>query len=242
MVPISDGKKKNKPRGRQETPTNVHDFFVQIIDQRKLIEHNKDLKQQIMAEELSRITEVIKELLAELQEGDEIKVSDALTIIVEESYLDYITSDRLEEYFKNMLIELPDFEYIRLKKTFRRKASPLSELQGNIDIIFKKTVSSSLQTIEQNLGEIQAGQQEILTQTQEIQNFLEGQFDVVIENQVKIEEFLFQKLGSDFEKIKNIWTLYKNKEINGKDFVQEALKILGTKFSRIFVDIMFFLK
>ena len=239
---VFNGKKRRKPRGSQGIPTNIQEFFMQIIDQRKLIEHNKELTHQVKTEEMSQITEVIKELLAELQEGDEIIITDALAIIIEDNYLEYLTSVELEEYFKNMLVELPDFDYIRLKKSFRRKSSPLIELQNNIDIIFKKTVSSSLQTIEDSLGEIQAGQQELLTQTKQIQEFLETQFDVVIENQVKIEEFLFQKLGSDFEKIKHLWTLYKNKQIKGKEFVQEASKILGTKFSKIFFDIMYFLK
>jgi len=239
---VFERKGKGKFKKGQKSPKNVQEFFVQIIDQKKLIENNKDLKQQKKTEELSQITEVIKELLAELREGDEIKVNDALTIIVEDFHLEYITSDKLEEYFRNMLIELPDFEHIRLKKAFRRKSSPTIELRSNIDTIFKQTVSSSLQTIEENIEEIQAGQQEILAQTKQIQDFLEDQFEVVIENQGKIEEYLFQKLGSDFAKIKHLWNLYKDKQIKGKEFVQEASKILGNKFSKIFFDIMFFLK
>ena len=245
VISQSKPKKRHQPKlssYHDDPPGYVKEFFSQVIDQEKLIAHSAELTMTVKDAELFAITNIIKDLFTELREGDEINVTDALTIIEENRKLKYLSSDELADYFKNMLLELPDFEYIRLKKAFRRKSSPIIELQSNIDAIFKQTVSSSLKTIEEDLSEIKDNQQELLTQTRQIQDFLELQFDVVIENQVKIEEYLFKKLGADFEKIRYLWNLYKDKQIRGKNFVKEASKILGTKFSRVFFDIMFFLK
>ena len=113
---------------------------------------------------------------------------------------------------------------------------------ANIDSIYIQSIPSSLKNIEKSLLEIQQSQSELLEQTQQLQELLESQFDLVIENQVKIEEYLFEKLGSEFEKIKHLWVMYKEKQLTGKEFVRKATKILGMKFSRIFVGILFFLK
>lgn len=147
-----------------------------------------------------------------------------------------------EVYFspnKKILIELPDFEYVRLKKSFRRKASPPDELLTNIDTLLIRSIPTSLKSIEKRLLEIHQNQSELLDQTKKIQIFLGTQFELVIENQTQIEEYLFQKLGSEFEKIKHLWSRYKEKQISGKEFMQEATKILGPKFGRIFAGILF---
>ncbi|MFX1284332.1 MAG: hypothetical protein ACFFB5_11785 [Promethearchaeota archaeon] len=232
---------RNKMRS-QATSGSLQEYFLRVIDQKKLIAQSPELTQTMKAEELLGVTEVIKELLTELREGDEIAVDDALVIIEENRPLEYLSMNELGEYFKQLLIELPDFEYIRLKKSFRRKSSQKTDLLTNIDSIFIQSIPSSLKNIEESLLEIQLSQSDLLAQTQQLQELLESQFDLVIENQAKIEEYLFEKLGSEYEKIKHLWVMYKEKQLTGKEFVRKATKILGKKFSRIFVGILFFLK
>ena len=241
ILHISLGRSSYGPRLRV-TPSTLQEYFSRVIDQKKLITQSLELTQMVKAEELLSITEVIKELLTELREGDEIAEDDALAIIEENRPLEYLSQNELAEYFKQLLTELPDFEYVRLKKSFRRKSSQKTELLTNIDSLFIQSIPSSLKNIEESLLEIQQGQSELLDQTQQLQELLESQFDLVIENQEQIEKYLFEKLGSEFEKIKHLWVMYKEKQLTGKEFVRKATKILGGKFSRIFVGILFFLK
>lgn len=213
-------------------------FFRKVIDQKRLIKASPELTVKVRSEELTEITKLIKELFAELREGDEVEVEEALSIIAENIQLEMHTDSELADYFKKILIELPDFEYVRLKKVFRRKASSVPELLTNIDTIFRNTVPTSLQQIELGIFEIQEGQLELLEQTKLLQEFLETQFDLILDNQVKIEEFLLQKLGSDFEKIKHIWKLYKEKKISAKEFVKESSKLLGMKSIKVITEIL----
>lgn len=233
---------KGSYRSRHPSPITLPEYFSQVIDQKRLIAQSPELTQTVKAEELLSVTDVIKELLTELREGDEIAVDDALAIIEEDRPLEYLSQNELAEYFKQLLIELPDFEYVRLKKSFRRKSSQKTDLLTNIDLIFIKSIPASLKNIEESLIDIRQGQSDLLDQTQQLQELLESQFDLVIENQTKIEEYLFEKLGSEFEKIRHLWDMYKERQLTGKEFVRKATKILGKKFSRIFVGILFFLK
>ncbi|MHA2246803.1 MAG: hypothetical protein ACXADY_17800 [Candidatus Hodarchaeales archaeon] len=235
----SKARNARKPLNPSQT---LQEFFSYVIDLKKLIPKSPELTHMVKAEELLSITEVIKELLTELRADDEIVEDDALAIIEENRPLEYLSQNELGEYLRQLLIDLPDFEYVRLKKSFRRKSSQKTELLTNIDSIFIQSIPSSLHNIEESLLEIQQSQSELLEQTQQLQELLESQFDLVIENQVKIEEYLFEKLGSEFEKIKHLWVMYKEKQLTGKEFVRKATKILGVKFSRIFVGILFFLK
>lgn len=237
-----EGRSKRKKRGRFQQPSNLKLFLMLLINQTKLIAQSPELTQMVKAEELLEITTVIKELLAELREGDEIAENDALAIIEENRPLEYLSQNELAEYFKQLLIDLPDFEYVRLKKSFRRSTSQKAEMFTNIDSLYLHSIPSSLKNIEESLLEIHQNQTVLLEQTQQLQTVLESQFDLVIENQAKIEEYLFEKLGSDFEKIKHLWVMYKEKQLTGREFVQKATKILGTKFSRIIMGMLFLLK
>lgn len=236
-------KKQGKKVGEMENPSEYFDeFFTRVIDIDKLAEKDTELKNYLRIKELRGIVEVIKELLAELREGDEIQVEEAQKIIEENVVRKYFTSEELTEFFQNMLKELSDFEYVRLKKVFRRRGSTATELLTNIDAIIQEKVPTSLKTIEEGIADIKQGQHVLSKETAEIQAFLEQQFTVVIDNQETIETYLRRKLGSDFEKIKHLWNQYKEKKITGRVFIKEATKILGSKFTKVFLDILLFFK
>lgn len=67
------------------------------------------------------------------------------------------------------------------------EASPNAELLQIIDVI-----KASLEGFHC----------ELLLQIAELQEYLDGKFDAVIENQEEIQDYLVDKLGSDFEKIR----------------------------------------
>jgi hypothetical protein len=54
-------------------------FFSRIIDFKNLIQKDPQLLLQLKTEELTNITDVIKDLFTELREGDEVEVTEALT-------------------------------------------------------------------------------------------------------------------------------------------------------------------
>lgn len=59
---------------------------------------------------------------------------------------------------------------------------------------------------------------------------LEGIFDEVKE----VEVYMKQNLGSDWQKLKNMWSLYKDEEVSKRAFLMHSLKTVGKKFVGIF--------
>lgn len=43
----------------------------------------------------------------------------------------------------------------------------------------------------------------------------------------ELQNFFIEKLGSDYEKIKDIWSDYKNGKIDKKDLFKRVIKLLG---------------
>ncbi|OLS17025.1 MAG: hypothetical protein HeimC3_49990 [Candidatus Heimdallarchaeota archaeon LC_3] len=218
----------------------LKNYLIRLIDRDSLVK-NPDLREELRNDEYAKLFGIIKELLSELRDGDEINLDDANKIINENIQLEFINSEEIAGYFKNLLIKIPDFEYIRLKNSFRLKGSSVNELLSNLDFYFQGH-NFSLKSIEEGIKKLKSGQEELLGQTKEIQDFLEQNFKEVIQNQDKIEKYLFVKLGSDYEKIKEFWYKYKKKELSGKEFTKNASRVLGEKFVNIFGDLLFFLK
>ncbi|KKM28464.1 hypothetical protein LCGC14_1566390 [marine sediment metagenome] len=53
-----------------------------------------------------------------------------------------------------------------------------------------------------------------------------------------VEEYLKERLATDFEKIKNIWNDYKSGKISRRELIKKALKILGKRFIKLIPIIM----
>ena len=50
-----------------------------------------------------------------------------------------------------------------------------------------------------------------------------------------LEEFMMNRLGKDFDKIKHVWTKFKNGDVGKGALIKEGAKIIGKKFIKIFV-------
>ena len=82
------------------------------------------------------LNKLIKELLSELNPNDEVKLFDAVEVIKEEQEFESLTDELISLYLKDLVIRLPDFEYIRLKRTFRRSDTTLDNMLANLDKLF----------------------------------------------------------------------------------------------------------
>ena len=60
--------------------------------------------------------------------------------------------------------------------------------------------------------------------------------ELVMDKVDDVETYMETKLGSDWQKIKNHWNLYKKGDIVKADFIKYSIKSLGKKFLGIFVN------
>ena len=57
----------------------------------------------------------------------------------------------------------------------------------------------------------------------------------VIDQIENLEEFLMKRLGGEFQRIKHIWTKYKNGKIDKKGLITEGAQVLGKRFLKLFL-------
>ena len=88
--------------------------------------------------EYEEINNLLKSLLSELRANDEIKIEEAVKVIKEEQKVEYVGDGELAEYIRNIVQQLPEFEYIRLKKSIRVKSFDMDKILKDLDSIFKK--------------------------------------------------------------------------------------------------------
>lgn len=84
---------------------------------------------------------LIKELLLELKDGDEVQLGKAIVIVRKEGNFDFLTDEFIEESLKQVAKKSPVFEYVRLKECIRIKSSPLESLGKELDNIFDEWLS-----------------------------------------------------------------------------------------------------
>ena len=84
---------------------------------------------------------VIKELLLELRDGDEVQLTKAIEIIRKEGEYSFITDGFIEETLKQVANKSPVFEYVRLKECIRTKGSSIETLGVDLDTIFDDWLS-----------------------------------------------------------------------------------------------------
>ena len=84
------------------------------------------------------LNDLIKELLRELRPHDEVQLVTAITVIREEKLVPDLTNEDISLYLKEIVNNLPDFEYVRLKKSFRRKDTNLDNMLANLDKLFEE--------------------------------------------------------------------------------------------------------
>lgn len=107
-----------------------------------LASEHPEVKKEEKEVEMKSLLRLIKDLLMELSENDEVSMDLALKTIKEEKTIELISDDELVESVRKIVSDLPDFEYIRLKKVFRRKQNKSENLSTEIDKIINELLKS----------------------------------------------------------------------------------------------------
>ncbi len=147
-----------------EKPKNST-FYFEIsegkkIDLEKLKNYHAEINKAYLKfhefKKKQRYISIIKELLSELNVGDEVKLEEAVKIVNEEAQIQYkawirgkdkayysrhpqrnikIRDSFIENFFRLIGENIPSFEYVRLKKVIRIKSDVSSSI-GDIDQLF----------------------------------------------------------------------------------------------------------
>lgn len=114
----------------------IKEFFKDPMN--KLVSEHPEVRNEEKEEERTSLLTLIKDLLLELSENDEISMDLALKTIKEEKTIELISDEEILESVRKIVSDLPDFEYIRLKRVFRRKQDKSENLSSEIDKIINE--------------------------------------------------------------------------------------------------------
>jgi hypothetical protein len=125
--------------------------------------------------------------------------------------------------FRDKSIEEEQYEITRdLYRQNKKLKKQLREIEMSVD----KTQDLATQ--------IKGDTETIMLDVKIVVFMVESQMEK-IEN---LEDYMMGNLGSDWNQIKNNWSMYKDGEITRSDFVKVALRKLGKNFLGIFVNVV----
>jgi hypothetical protein len=125
--------------------------------------------------------------------------------------------------FKDKSIEEEQYE---ISRNLYRQNKKLKRKLQEIEMAVDKT---------QNLAtQIKGDTETIMLDIKIVVFMVESQMEK-IEN---LDEYMMANLGSDWNQIRNNWSMYKEGEITRGDFVKVALRKLGKNFLGIFVNVV----
>lgn len=131
---------------------------------------------------------------------------------------DLIKARFITKTILNFVEKNKNYTYSKLKRTLKR------EIEEGID-------SDNL-SIDKKLDHIIESQNTILDRTDQLIEMMDSQFRNIILNQEKIDQYLFEKLGPAFEKIKMNWEAFKNKKMSSRELITESTKLIGNRFAK----------
>lgn len=101
--------------------------------------------------------------------------------------------------------------------------------------VIKHLDREKIQSFE-NINEIKENLNQLIKTTE----ILKQNLDIVIRYTIKIsdnqdltEDYLKQKLSTDWEQFKDIWSDYNNGKITKRNFIKDGISILGPKFIKV---------
>lgn len=95
-------------------------------------------------------------------------------------------------------------------------------------------IEKTVENTENLASQIKGDTETIMLDVKIVVFMVESQMEK-IEN---LEDYMMGSLGSDWNQIKNNWSMYKDGEITRGDFVKVALRKLGKNFLGIFVNVV----
>lgn len=128
-------KSVRRPNYSISPSAQIKSVILSKINESELIKQNPNLFKN---DEFGLLQSLVKDLLAELRTGDEVTIQTAREVIREQIVMYLIKDDEIELFLKDLINKLPDFEYVRLKKSFRRKDTTIDQLLSNLDNLFSE--------------------------------------------------------------------------------------------------------
>ena len=152
---------------------------------------------------------------------------------------------RSGEVFKKFIKSIGNaLKYFRFKflNIFREKSLEEEQYEITRNVYHQnKILKQQLREIEESVDqtrnlatEIKGDTETIMLDVKIVVFMVESQMEK-IEN---LEDYMMGSLGSDWNQIKNNWSMYKDGEITRGDFVKVALRKLGKNFLGIFVNVV----
>ena len=149
------------------------------------------------------------------------------------------------EVFKKFITSMRNaLKYFRFKffNIFRDKSIEEEQYEISRELYRQnKKLKRQLQEIEKSVDKTQNLASRIKEDTETIMLDIKIVVFMVESQMEKIEnldEYMMGNLGSDWNQIKNNWSMYKEGEITRSDFVKVALRKLGKNFLGIFVNVV----
>ena len=147
------------------------------------------------------------------------------------------------EFFKNLRGNIQD-RMKQLKTSWKKLIYGEEKKNKQIKLTKKllkkyENLETKIETIESSTAETHDLASQIKEDTSQIKldiNEVSTILELVMDKVDDVETYMETKLGSDWQKIKNHWNLYKNGEIAKADFIKFSIKSLGKKFLGIFVN------
>ena len=149
------------------------------------------------------------------------------------------------EVFKKFIKSMGNaLKYFRFKflNIFRNKSIEEEQYEITRSLYQQnKNLKRQLQEIEKTVEKTESLASQIKGDTETI--MLDVKIVVfIVESQMEkienLEDYMMGSLGSDWNQIKNNWSMYKEGEITRSDFVKVALRKLGKNFLGIFVNVV----
>ena len=127
---------------------------------------------------------------------------------------------------------VPYPKLVKLVEQMIRDGEIDAQMHDDLVVFQKDSLEITLPPEAQELLEI------IKSNTDEIKSDLEANIVLIesyFDKQDDLEEFLRERLASDFAKIKDSWQQFKSGEINRKELIKKGMAVFGKKFVKIIV-------
>jgi len=186
----------------------------------------------------------IEESLEEENDDKIVPIQENITIFMTELQ-DGMTqfSVKSGEFFKNLRSNVQDrMKQLKVnwKKLIYGEGKENKQIKLTKKLLKKyENLETKIETIESSTAETHDLASQIKEDTAQIKldiNEVSTILELVMDKVDDVETYMETKLGSDWQKIKNHWNLYKNGDIDKADFIKYSIKSLGKKFLGIFVN------
>ncbi|MGQ4875781.1 MAG: hypothetical protein ACP6IY_17085 [Promethearchaeia archaeon] len=121
------------------------------------------------------------------------------------------------------------------KQELKKQKEYYEEIIENLKLEIYKNLEANLNSIIQVLEHIEIKANNIEKITSPLVPMLEKMMENIEHNFDNIEDYLQERLGSDYEKFRKYIKQYKNNEITKKRLIMKGISLFGQKFLKLFL-------